>query len=96
MVNDKQDDFVEVIKQLGDDFKYFDAIPAEYTAYVLTVLPNVKALIANVKYNAKYLLSITDEVTIDERVRTAITKSFVQSEKAKQYNIDNPVNVQSQ
>lgn len=95
MANNKQDDFVEVVKLLGDDFKYFDAIPAEHTEYALTILEHVKMLINNVRYSTKYLLGITNEVQLDERIRTAITNSFVQSDKARRFNIDNKVKVQS-
>ena len=91
-----KDEFVVLVEQLGEDFKYLSAVPEEYSEYAISIADKLRMLIRNLKYVAKYQLFMDTDEEIDTYVRDKIQYSFVQSEKAKEFNKAKGLNVQSQ
>ena len=86
MTNTPQIDFAELVKQLDDDYVYFDAVPDTHVEYIMAHLEQFKQLIANLKYNAKYLLKLEPH-ELDDYIKPNLTNAILQSVKAKDWYI---------
>ena len=76
-------DLAKVIKELGDQYKYFKYVPSTHREYAQQDLDAFKKLVRNTTYSVTGMLSHLSPIQLDEQIGKRIYSAYIRSDKAK-------------